>query len=182
MSSASVLPQYCHTATADTGGAPIPALPDTTPKRCGRKPRHGLTPGSKLPKGCGYVARDTNRLRRELEAAVVAAGRELTIIDSAHIATAIRWERHGLLAARWLANEFDKLTPMERLAFSREVAQASANRDKSLAALRLERAAENIFDALYASPLPITRDVATTSASEATAASDASNAAVGVQD
>ncbi|MDA1054229.1 MAG: hypothetical protein O3C40_27600 [Planctomycetota bacterium] len=100
--------------------------------------RHGLMAG-KLPKGASYIELESERLRTALEDAVVnRTGGEISLHDAAVIQTAIRWERHALLAQRWLRNEAETLTPDQRLAFSRDVARASAERDKCLKALGLD--------------------------------------------
>jgi len=99
--------------------------------------RHGLRAGS-LPRDAKHVEHQTNALRRELEAAVMAAKGEVTLLDAATIQTAVKWERHGALALRWLRIEGEKLKPIDRLTFSREIARASAERDKALAALGLD--------------------------------------------
>lgn len=112
--------------------------------------RHGLKAG-KLPKDCRYIENQLYGLRRKLEAAVVAAKGDVSLPDAACIQTAIKWERHGALALRWLRLEEANLKPTERLAFSREIARASTERDRALQALGLDRdAKDNIIDALYA--------------------------------
>lgn len=100
--------------------------------------RHGLSTGN-LPKGCGYIKRTTNQLRNAVEDAVVEAHGEITLEDAAVIQTAIRWERHALLAQRWLRRETASLTPDQYLAFSRDIARASSERDKCIKLLGLGR-------------------------------------------
>ncbi len=70
--------------------------------------RHGLTAGS-LPRGCSYIARITNELRREIEKAVLSLKGEIGIADAAHVNTACRFERHAMLAQRWLRHEVNTL-------------------------------------------------------------------------
>lgn len=112
--------------------------------------RHGLRAG-KLPHDCQHVEIQCNLLRRQLEDAVVTARGEVTLLDAANIQTAIKWERHGALALRWLRVQGDQLKPTDQLTFSREIARASTERDKALAALKLDRdAKDGILDALYA--------------------------------
>jgi len=113
--------------------------------------RHGLRAG-KLPRDAKHIEWQINRLRRELEAAVMEVKGEVTLLDAASIQTAIKWERHGALALRWLRIEGDKLKPVERLQFSREIARASTERDKALAALKLGDQRDNVLDALYSRP------------------------------
>ncbi len=107
------------------------------PKGSANAMRHGLRAG-KLPKDAKYIEWQMNSLRRELEAAVIAVKGEVNLLDAATIQTAVKWERHGALALRWLRVEGDKLKPTERLHFSREIARASTERDKALAALGLD--------------------------------------------
>jgi hypothetical protein len=95
--------------------------------------------GGKLPKGCQYIENRVNALRRQVEAALIDAKGEIGIVDAAAVNSVLKWERHGLLAAHWLRHEADKLKPMEQLQFSREIAKASTERDKALAALALGR-------------------------------------------
>jgi hypothetical protein len=98
--------------------------------------RHGLRSG-KLPDDCEYIEWSLNAIRRRLEDAVLAARGEVGLLDAANIQTCIRWERHSALAQRWLRIKGGELAPMEQLKFSREIAKASTERDKALAALGL---------------------------------------------
>ena len=111
--------------------------------------RHGLTSGN-LPKGAKYIQHQMDRLRRQLEAAVIEAKGQVTLSDAAAIQSAIRWERHSALALRWLRVEGDKLKPTDRLTFSREIARASAERDKAIRELKLDRDThQDMLKALY---------------------------------
>ncbi|WP_166820019.1 hypothetical protein [Thalassoroseus pseudoceratinae] len=111
--------------------------------------RHGLHAG-KLPAGCGYIENRLNSFRRKLEDIVMAAKGEVTITDAAHIQTALKWERHGMLALRWLKIEGDSLKPTDKLNFSREIAKASESRDRAIRALNLDRdKQDNIIEILY---------------------------------
>ncbi|HEX4145154.1 MAG TPA: hypothetical protein VHY91_16730 [Pirellulales bacterium] len=100
--------------------------------------RHGLTTGT-LPTGTAYVTRTINALRAAIEDALTVAGREIGIVEAAAIQSACRWERHALLAQRWLRKETG-LDPDQKLAFSREIARASSERDKCLDRLKLDHA------------------------------------------
>lgn len=100
--------------------------------------RHGLNAG-KLPKGCQYIENALNHFRRQVEDVVLENKGSITLQDAASIQTALKWERHGALALRWLNKQGDKLKPMESLAFSREIARASTERDKALNSLGLSR-------------------------------------------
>lgn len=99
--------------------------------------RHGLRAGQ-LPADAKYIECRMNAFRREVEDAVIVSKGEINLVDAASIQTAMKWERHGALALRWLTKEADKLSPSERLQFSREVARASTERDKALSALQLD--------------------------------------------
>ena len=119
--------------------------------------RHGLAAGN-LPRGSGYIVRLTNQFRSAVEDALRDAGHEVDLVAAATIHTCVRWERHAQLAQRWLRREADSLTPDQRLAFSRDIARASAERDKCLRLLGLEvgkgRDAWGALDATY-SPTPM---------------------------
>jgi len=113
--------------------------------------RHGLR-ASMLPKGCGYIKEECDKLRVQLENAVMNARGELSILEAATIQSAIRHETHARLAARWLRNEAADLEPNERLSFSREVARASTERDKCIRELKLNGKA-NAIEALFSKPM-----------------------------
>jgi hypothetical protein len=81
--------------------------------------RHGLTAGG-LPKGSGYITRVTSELRRAVEQATLEVRGSLGVFEAATIQTLIRWERHAMLAQRWLKRHYDELDPEQRLNFSRE--------------------------------------------------------------
>ncbi|MBM4069110.1 MAG: hypothetical protein FJ271_09225 [Planctomycetes bacterium] len=107
----------------------------------------------KLPKSARYIEVRVNIVRRNLESAVVESKGEVSLPDAAAIQTACRWERHAALAQRWLTKEHDKMTPEQRLNFSREIAKASAERDKAIKMLNLDRdCREDLLDKLYARP------------------------------
>lgn len=119
--------------------------------------RHGLRAATlgKVPKGASYVGRLLTRLRKDLEAAVVEAKGELNLQDSLTVNTACRWERHALLANRWLAHNSETMTFDQRLNFSRDIARAAENRDRAVRNLGLDQNANNIIEALYSSQKPI---------------------------
>lgn len=132
------------------------------PRFCGKKGRsgppegnrnamrHGLKAGQ-LPKDAKYIEHRLNAFRRQLEDVVIANRGEVSLTDAAAIQTCLRWERHAYLAQRWLVKAGDSLKPTERLQFSREIARASTERDKALAALKLDRdRADDVLDTLYA--------------------------------
>lgn len=125
---------------------------------------HGMY-GVGLPRGAQRLARRLNEFRRALCAAVEDAG-SIDLTAAATIDSACQWLRHGLLAARWLRLHEEKMTHDQRLAYSREVAKASAERDRCIRLLRLDKPA---FDpaSIYDLP-PITgSEIAATAAPEA---------------
>jgi hypothetical protein len=73
-----------------------------------------------------------------VEAALMAAKGEISIVDAAAINSILKWERHGLLAAHWLRHEAEKLSASDRLRFSEAIAKASDNRDRNIASLGLD--------------------------------------------
>jgi hypothetical protein len=131
--------------------------------------RHGLRSGQ-LPAGCRYVVRITRALRQAIEDAVAARNDgQVSLYHAATINSAIRWERHSLLCQRWLRLEADKLNPDQRLAYSREAAKASGERDKCLRLLGLDRSdLEAQIDQLYRQPWPTPPDAPATSKPAAT--------------
>jgi hypothetical protein len=123
-----------------------------TPKGNQNNLRHGLRAGQ-LPKDAKYIEYRLNAFRRTLEQAVLVIKGEVSIPDAATIQTALRWERHGCLAQRWLNKKYAELKPTDLLQFSREIARASTERDKALAMLKLDRdAKDSVIDALYSRP------------------------------
>ena len=79
-----------------------------------------------------------------MEDAVVELKGGIGILDAANVNSVLKWERHGMLAAHWLRNEAEKLTPTERLKFSEAIAKASDARDKAIRALGLDEKPEPI--------------------------------------
>ena len=111
--------------------------------------RHGLKAG-KLPADAKYIETRLNLFRRNLEDAVIESKGAVSITDASAINTAVKWERHGCLAQRWLRVEGDKLTPTDCLRFSEAIAKASDSRDKAIRLLDLDRdLKDGIIDALY---------------------------------
>lgn len=101
--------------------------------------RHGLRGTGKLPAELAYLENKLNAFRRQLEDTVLAAKGRIDLADAASINTALKWEKHGALAQRWLTTQYNELKPADRLTFSREVARASTERDKALQALGLAK-------------------------------------------
>lgn len=154
---------------SETPNSDTPLSDTKKPKFCGKKGRsgapknnrnnlrHGLKAGQ-LPADAKYIEIRLNTFRQKLEDAVMLVRGEVSLVDAAAIQTCLRWERHAALAQRWLVKATDDLKPTERLNFSREIARASSERDKALAALKLDRdAKQSIVEALY-SPKALSSD------------------------
>lgn len=99
--------------------------------------RHGLK-ANRLPARLAWADRRVNAFRKVVENAVIAAKHEVTLVDAATINTLIRFEKHAVLCGHWLSKEIDNLSNADRIAFSREVANASAQRDKCLRQLGID--------------------------------------------
>ena len=110
---------------------------------------HGLTAG-KLPKGCQYIQGVCRVLRQQVEGALVTNKGKVSLTESAVIQSVMRWERHALLCQRWLRLEAANMTCDQRLAYRREIARASSERDRCLRSLDLDRGGQDIISALYA--------------------------------
>ena len=100
--------------------------------------RHGLVAGM-LPPNCRYIENRLNRFRRLLEAQVIAVHGSVSLTHAAHIQTSLRHERHSMLCQRWLRLEEQNLKASDKIAFSRELAKASTERDKALKELNLDK-------------------------------------------
>lgn len=139
--------------TRTGGGQPANANATTHGLRS-RQPLTRLTLGT-LPKSMRRVEIEARDFRAALEAAVIDRHGEIDLPKAGLIATAAAWQRHSALCVRWLREHEAKMTHAERLSYSREIATASANRDKAVVALKLERTAQDVFDALYSSPTAV---------------------------
>lgn len=133
----------------------MPKHPGGAPLQNRNGVRHGLT-AQRLPKGCGWLVRDTEALRRTIEDAVAERNDgEISIFHAALINSSIKWERHGMLSARWLRLHHDEMSHADRLTFSREVAKAASQRDKCLERLGLDKTRrQSVIDALYSATEP----------------------------
>ena len=109
---------------------------------------------SQTPKGCRYIQQATARMRETLRAITLERRGELGLYEEAVIQTACRWEVHSQLAARWLRLADSDLSASDKLAFSREVARASGERDKCLERLGLHKLdTTGIIDTFYQTPV-----------------------------
>jgi hypothetical protein len=165
-------PEMLHTdsiPTADTGERT--AIERTTLARTsdGRTERKRLTRLAlgELPADMRGAGKSAAALRLALESAVVEAHGSISLTHACLIATASRWERHGAVASWLFRLHSADMTHDQRLTYSREIARASAERDKAIERLRLER---DPLASLYGPIFDIP---------PATHAEPASNAAVG---
>ena len=118
--------------------------------------RHGLRQTvSKLPKSCQYISQSCYGLRRNLEDWCLEQGSQVGLWQSCCIQSAIRYEQVSQLAARWLRESDATLTHAERLAYSKQIAEASEKRDRCLLRLGLDR--EHHVLAGWASRDPLAR-------------------------
>jgi len=100
--------------------------------------QHGYLATGRLPKGASYVAAVAKRLRRSLEAAVLARDPRVEVYAAALIQSACRHEIRALLSQKWMRDKED-LTSDQALTFLREISLATDARDKCLRALGLDR-------------------------------------------
>ncbi|HQU42552.1 MAG TPA: hypothetical protein PK867_07050 [Pirellulales bacterium] len=169
-------------------GAPCEGAVSTGAPSKGAKPgrslsrlTHGLYGQSfqlvlgKLPKSLARVEDDAYRFRAAVEAAVVGAHGSISLTNACLIATAARWERHGLLALRWLREGHDALDDAQRLAYSKAIAEGSERRDKAIASLKLDRDTAADLWAAFDAQQARQRAAAALPVNSATVAGDASN-------
>lgn len=118
--------------------------------------RHGLKSG-KMPSEMKYLEPRINRLRTSLEDALLAIRGQVTTAEAGIIQTCMRWESHACKAHHWLRVHYDELSPVEKLHFSREIAKASAERDRSIAALGIDEHTiqDNTIESLYSEPISL---------------------------
>lgn len=111
------------------------AGPSLAPRQLARR-RHGMT-NNKLPPGCKSISAAAGELRRALEQALVDARGEVTLMESAHLNTAMRFEIFGQLALKQLRQHWAELPPLDRVRLAEQHAKASESRDKAIERLRL---------------------------------------------
>lgn len=97
-----------------------------------------------------WADRLVDALRRKWEQAVIEQKGELARADEEAIQTAAKWELHSIRAGTWLRRDHDKMTTAERIAASREMAEASERRDKALAKLGIDGMATTEADHIAA--------------------------------
>jgi len=145
---------------------PAPEIPAPGIRVPRRRTRSRPPPGhrlalTRLPASARQAQDEALALRRKLERAVVAAHGQVSLTQAAAISTAARWEATSRIAAHWLSERADTMSDECRLSYLREIARASAERDRSIARLALP--VDKILtaaDILYG-PRPITHDAVT---------------------
>jgi len=104
------------------------------PKHNVNRAAHGLR-ACRLPRGCGYVAKEASRFRKSLETAVADVYGSVDLRRAAAIDEALKWHTHSLLASRWLRREGANLDGEAQLRFSRAAADAAAARNRIVSEL-----------------------------------------------
>ena len=99
--------------------------------------RHGFFAG-KLPEHLEYIEKRVNSLRLQIEQKLLELNGEVTLTEAAAINSAIKWERHGVLANHWLRSEEATMSATDRLKYSEAIAKASDARDRAIARLKLD--------------------------------------------
>jgi hypothetical protein len=135
-----------------------------------------------MPKGCRRYESQLNDLRRKLEDECIEVHGEVSLVHALAILTAMRWERHAVLAARWLRIEGGAMSASDRLNYSREIARASAARDAAVKELGLTKRPSDLWSALESHQInqdSDTRVQKETSVQVATSTDNASDGVVG---
>lgn len=122
------------------------------PKRKPSQRREHLRSGLVLPKQPSQLAKNSsekaNELRRELEDACQAAHGEISKTQRGLILSAVTWYRHYLHVSQRMRKDYDLLTAREWLEFSKAACHASNERDRCVAALRLDSPGDAASDDL----------------------------------
>lgn len=135
----------CTQTTPETNGNGV-AVVDAERRRRGfrrrgaeignrRSTTHGLRmTGGRLPAGAAWIRREADDMKRRLDAAVIEAKGELSILDVATINEVAVWERHRLLAQRWLRLSCDEMSHDQRLAYKPRGGQSGIGAQQGAAA------------------------------------------------
>jgi hypothetical protein len=115
--------------------SPLPVRGTVSPERL--KARHGMKSVT-LPRSAKFVEAQCNQLRDTLETRILELRGAVTLTEASTILTAVSHQRHMGLAARWLRTQEAEMSASERLTYSREITQATAARDRCIAALHLD--------------------------------------------
>lgn len=131
------MPKLRDTRTRETATKGTSIVGRGAPEGNSNSVRHGLRAGN-LPKGLRWVEHRVNGFRRIVEEAVIELKGRISLTDAAAINTAIRWERHAILAGAWLRKACDTMNHDQRLKYSEAVAKASDARDRHIRSLGLD--------------------------------------------
>jgi hypothetical protein len=104
--------------------------------------RHGLR-GAALPRGCGHIRKSVDTFRRAIEAALLDQYGEIDLYRASLVNSAYRHERTAALCERWIRTEQDALDPSQRLAYLKQINDATDRRDKCLERLGLDKSTEH---------------------------------------
>lgn len=93
----------------------------------------------KFPCKWRYIENAVNPYRASIEQDVIERHGRISLYHAGLIQTAARWEAHAMLVRRWLMDNIETLSPTEKSALSKAVAEASTARDKCLERLGLHQ-------------------------------------------
>lgn len=125
-------------------GDVVAASPTSQNRGAPRSNRNAVSHGmrmvsGRLPQGASWIRRETDSLKRRLEDVVVNIKGELSPMDVATVNEVVTWERHRLLASRWLRLSCDDMNHDQRLSYSREVAKSASERNRALRLLGIDK-------------------------------------------
>lgn len=101
---------------------------------------------NRLPADCGDLERDLEKLRTDLNQAVVDAHGEVDLPRAALIQSAVRHEGRCRLLLRWLERTIDELTTDQKIGVLRDLGRATDQRDATIGKLGIEKKPESQVD------------------------------------
>lgn len=101
------------------------------------------------------AGKQASELRRALEDECQRVHGEVTRAHALTINTASKWELIGALAARWLREHHDKLSPVELLHFATTIGKSSERRDAAVTLLNIDNAVCDPLKALRQQYMPL---------------------------
>lgn len=122
-----------------------------------RRWRHGLA-GSNFPPHLTDLKKRCDAFRRVVEKDVLRLRGKITLTEALAIDAAYKWERHSQLSSRFLRESYDKITPAERVTYSREAARAADLRNAAIKSLRLDEVATDTIDDFFNGNIPSATD------------------------
>lgn len=111
--------------------------------------RHALRSSTgRLPPKCGWIKSLVAEERRMFQQAILERKGVISLLDALCLQSALRWAQHAWLCQRWLRLAAETMSDSDRLAYSREVARASTERDRCVERLDLASKPDDIWDVL----------------------------------